>query len=118
MTQFLAWLPWIGLAAAMVAVWVGTSYFWLRLARIPAAAAIAAARPEGGQRHGLFAVEPHCQDRGGLRGGLPLGRDTAAGNRRLGKGFGRNRPDPFEQRFVQPRQLFALENHAVIFLLR
>ena len=43
MTQFLAWLPWIGLAAAMVAVWVGTSYFWLRLARVPAAAAFAAA---------------------------------------------------------------------------
>ena len=43
MTQVLAWLPWVGIAAAMVTTWVGTSYFWLRLARVPAPAAFAAA---------------------------------------------------------------------------
>lgn len=43
----LQWVPdWIALlplVAAMVACWFGASYFWLRLARIPAVVAIAAA---------------------------------------------------------------------------
>lgn len=41
MTYLLQWLPWVGLAAAMIVVWVGSTYFWLRLAKIPAPAAAA-----------------------------------------------------------------------------
>lgn len=37
-----SWIPWVLLAAAMCAVWVFTTYFWLRLARVPAPAAFAA----------------------------------------------------------------------------
>ncbi|WP_099332919.1 DUF6541 family protein [Actinomyces minihominis] len=42
MSVLVGWIPWIGLAAAMVVTWVGTTYFWLRLARVPAPAAFAA----------------------------------------------------------------------------
>lgn len=41
MTYLLQWLPWVGLAAAMVVVWVGSTYFWVRLAKVPAPAAFA-----------------------------------------------------------------------------
>ncbi len=36
------WLPWIGVAAAMLTVWTGTTYFWLRLAKVPGPAAFSA----------------------------------------------------------------------------
>ncbi len=42
MTYLAQWLPWIGVAAAMVVAWVGTTYFWLRLSKVPAPAALAA----------------------------------------------------------------------------
>lgn len=43
MIYLLAWFPWVALAALMCVAWVFPTYFWLRLSRIPAAAALAAA---------------------------------------------------------------------------
>lgn len=45
LTGLAQWLPWVGLALGMCALWCGTTYFWLRLARVPAPAAFIAAPP-------------------------------------------------------------------------
>lgn len=43
MSLLVSWVPWVFLAGAMCVVWVFTTYFWLRLARVPAPAAFASA---------------------------------------------------------------------------